>query len=287
MKEQSDESLLIKSPGYPWTGPELFCELRTKLSEEHKDPMYFDRLGLLIGRSKSTAYHWFDRYNHPHVIALFCCLERLCPTQRQAFVETHCRTFPTLEDPRLVHAPTKAGKLWDLLRKDRGLTIITGGDDSSRTFVVTAMGHSYSRQRSGSCRIAGLDLHRPDRFVPIETCTYIDGTAGFDRIRCLILKLWPRVITKSATLLLFNGVWPLAELRQDILRRTARAHVVLASSEMPDIALLRCNVFSPLHVVSLAESKSVRGGIRVSCRHVRTWKSPENRTFGKKGRSRD
>lgn len=279
MKEQSDELLRIKSPGYPWTGPELFSELRTKLSEEHQQPMYFDRLGRLIGRSKSTAYHWFDRYKHPHVIALFCCLERLRPAERQAFLEAHCRVFPSLEDPSLVHAPTKAGKLWDLLRKDRGLTIITGGNDSSRTFVLTAMGHSYSRQRSGNCRMGGLDLHRPRHFVPLETCTYIDGTADFDRVRRAVQKIWPRIITKSATLLLLNGVWPIGELRQDILRRTARTHVVLTSSEMPEIPLLRRSVFSPLHVVTLAESKSVRGTIRVNCRHVRTWKSPENRRF--------
>jgi hypothetical protein len=50
-------------------------------------------------------------------------LERLPPAERQSFIEAHCRAYPTLDGPRLAHAPGNAGQLLELLDQKAGLTI--------------------------------------------------------------------------------------------------------------------------------------------------------------------
>jgi hypothetical protein len=63
----------------------------------------------MLGRSKSTTYNWFDIFHHPQVLGFLCLLERLPPAERQSFIEAHCPAYPTLDDPRLAHAPGKTG----------------------------------------------------------------------------------------------------------------------------------------------------------------------------------
>ena len=110
-------------------------------------------------RSKSTTYNWFDIFHHPQVLGFLCLLERLPPAERQSFIEAHCRAYPTLDDPRLAHAPRKAAKLLELLDQKAGLTLITGGTDFSRTFVFTALAHAASRAGGKLLSGAGIDLH--------------------------------------------------------------------------------------------------------------------------------
>jgi hypothetical protein len=275
-KSKGPPSGIIQPPAYPWDGRQLFGELRRRLSDKQGVPISFQRLGQLIGKTKPTAYHWFDRYNHPHVRALFCCMERLSLAERYAYVEGHCRVFPTLKHPWLAHAPSKTGKLMELLRQQRGLTVIVGRPESS-SFLITACGHSCQRS-GGHQRIVGVDLHRPYNFVPVESCTYIDGTAAPEHVRRLVLTVWPRIMTSTAALVILNGIWSaIPALREDILRAAGRSNVVVTMEETPDLVELGRQVLTPLHVVTLSASKRIKGGIRLDCRQEKRWKKAEKR----------
>ena len=127
------------------------------------------------------------------MLGFLCLLERLPPAERQSFIEAHCRAYPTLDDPRLAHAPGKAAKLLELLDQKAGLTIITGGTDFSRAFVFTALAHAASRADGKLPAPAGIDLHRSNLFVPVESLSYINGDLGSDHARRLTHKIWPRV----------------------------------------------------------------------------------------------
>ena len=198
------------------------------------------------------------------MLGFLCLLERLPPTERQSFIEqAHCRVYPTLDDPRLAHAPGKTGQLLELLNQKARLTIITGGTDFSRTFVFTALAHAASRADGKFPTAAGINLHRSHLFVPVESLIYINGDLGPDHARRLTAqRIWPRVLTSGAPRLFFNRVWSSApEVGEDLLRCTGFKHVVIAEEGALDVGDLKTRVSTPIHVLTLSASKSVPGAV--------------------------
>jgi hypothetical protein len=259
----------MTAPGYPFSARDIFGDLRSRLAAEHRRPMSFERLAKMLGRSKSTTYNWFDIFHHPQVLGFLCLLERLPPAERQCFIEAHCRAYPTLDDPRLAHAPGKTGQLLELLDQKAGLTIITGGTDFSRTFVFTALAHAASRADGKLPAAAGIDLHRSNLFVPVESLIYIVGDLDPDHARRLTQRIWPRVLTSGAPRLFFNRVWSsVPEVRDDLLRCAGFKHVVIAEEGALDMGDLKTRVSTPIHVLTLSTAQTVPEGILVNCRRV-------------------
>jgi hypothetical protein len=269
---------LIKTPGYPFTARDLFEDLRSRLGLELGEEINFKRLGQLTGRTKSTAHHWFAVSSQPQILALMALLERLSVTQRQEFIETHCRLIPSLEHPILAHAPAKTGEMLELLRQKNGLTVICGGTESNRMFLVTALGHAY-RHGGGQLRsAAGIDLHSPIKIVPVESLNYINPALNPKQVRELASSIWPKIVTGSSRLVILNGIWgAVPELREAIIRCSARNHVLLAEAGLPDIAYLKSSVASPFHVVTVFAAKRISGAIRIHCRRIKTRKRLKTR----------
>ncbi len=269
---------LIKPPGYPFTARDLSEDLRSRLVGELGEEISFERLGQLTGLTKSTAHHWFAVSTQPQILALMCLLERLSSSERQAFVETHCRLLPSLQHPYLAHAPAKVGQMLELLRQENGLTLICGGSDFSRTFLVTALGHAYRRAGGELRPVLGIDLHRPTAFVPVESVSYIDVALNPKRLKELTSKLWPKILTASSRLVICNGLWTAApELRQGILQCSKISHVLLAEAGTPDLRYLKSVVSTPLHVLTVSVAKRISGGIKIHWRHISTRKRLKNR----------
>jgi hypothetical protein len=192
-----------------------------------------------------------------------------------------------LDDPRLAHAPGKTGKLLELLNQKAGLTIITGGTDFSRTFVFTALAHAAGRADGKLLATAGIDLHRSNLFVPVESLIYIDGDLAPDHVRRLTHRIWPRVLTSGATRLFFNRVWScVPEVRDDLLRCAGFKHVVIAEEGALDVGDLKTKVPTPIHVLTLSTAQSVPEGILVNCRRVQR-KTTGKLRFWKKCRPMD
>lgn len=261
------QSDIVQPPAYPFSGRALFHDLHVRLSQELRETLGFDRLAQIIGQPKSTTHHWFAVSDHPHVIALMCLLERLSPAGRQSFVESHVRVFPSLEHASLAHSPAKIGKLFELLRQERGLTIITAGTDSARTYLVTALGHAYHRVGARFQNALGIDFHRPANFVPVESLNYVESNPR--RTNRAVLNLWPKIQTSSGRLVILNGVWTaLPEIRSEILRCANHNHVILADAGVPSLNYLRSEIGTPINVVTLSQSKRISGGILLHCRKI-------------------
>ncbi len=267
---------LIRTPGYPFAARDLFEDLRRRLAAQLGEELSFERLGQLIGKSKSTVHHWFTIASQPQVLAYMCLLERLSSSERNAFVEAHCRVLPSLHHPWLAHAPAKVEKLLKLLRQRNGLTLICGAV-SNRTFLVTALGHAYRGAASQLRGASGIDLHRPARIVPVESVNYIDGTANPALIKELTSRLWLKVATASSGLVICNGVWSAApDLRQGILQCSKRSHVLLAEARVPDLGCFKARLSTPLHILTVSAAKRVSGGIKIHCRRIKTLKGLKN-----------
>jgi len=256
---------IIKPPAYPFNARALLGNLRNCLAVSGGKSMHYGDLGRLMGKSKSTAHFWFDVHRNQNLLGFMALLERLSPQQRQIFIDSHCRVNPTLQDPSLAHAPSKRAKLLQLVKQTTGLTIVTGEQVPLRTFVFTALGNACHDAATGSATVAGIDLHSPRSFVPVLSLKYIDETLSRERIRQLVLKVWPRVLT-SGTSLLCNGVWSsVPETREDLRRSTSLRHVILAEGWSSDFARFAKSASGPLHILLVSHERQRSGGIRIDC----------------------
>lgn len=253
---------ITKPPAYPFTGRDLFGELRHKLAEELGLRMTIERLAALMGTPMSTTHHWFETCPHPHVRGFMCLLERLSSARRRDFIEQHCRIFPTFSHPELRLSKAKLVYLLRLLQKHAGLTLING-TVLARTFLLTSFGHSLPAMDPAHRSAVGMDLHIPNDFVPVETLTYVDGSHNLEHAWAIANKVWPRILISKAPLVLLNSVWSsFPAFREDILRLAESKHVVMADMEMPDPADLR-RIGAEVHVITVSESKHRFGKIRV------------------------
>lgn len=253
----------IAPPAYPFTGPGLFRDLRARLSEPGQRLVSFRRLAQLIGHPRSTTHHWFEVFDHPQLAAFMCLLERLPIHHRHAFIEAHCRVLPTLEHSWLSHDPAGVSKLQAVLRNKTGLTVVTGAEDQARTFVVTALGYSYSAGRQNQA--AGVDLSRPNDFVPLESLIYIDPAIGSPKVREVARKLWPRVATSASRLIILNKVWSaVPELHCAVLRLTDFKHVVVGENQLPDMNTFRSRLPTRVHEVTTSKVARCRGCIQIA-----------------------
>jgi hypothetical protein len=232
-------------------------------------PISFDRLAKMLGKSKSTTYQWFELSPDPHVLGFLTLLERLTPSQRQFFIEAHCRVNPSLEDRSVTIEFGTTGNLQELLHQKAGLTIVKGGEQTSRTFVLTALGHAATRNDGKKYRSSGIDLHRPTRFVPVESWIYIAEDISPDLARERVRNILPRILTSASPRLFFNDVWSVVPgVRDDLIRSAQSKHVFIADKAAPDMAYLKRVVSTPIRVLTLSAPISKPERILITCQLV-------------------
>jgi hypothetical protein len=219
------------APSYPKTGPEVVRKLKKILDLTECLPgasLTQKQFAGLSGMPKSTANDWYHSELAPQIRYFLCALERLPEVSRTTLLREFCRECPRLEHPRLGQAPEVIALLKTVLAQPAGLTLIQGDSDALRTFLITAIGHSAGRVMPGK-RIGGVDLHRPDRFVPVHGVLYMGrGCDSTDRA-AVALSISQQIEECSAQLLLLNGVWSaLPEVQALILRLAGHRNVILA-----------------------------------------------------------
>ncbi len=271
------------APAFPFSGPELFQDLRRRLASSLGEPMTYNRLARILGRSLSTAFSWCEFFSHPHVLGFVSLVERLSPAERGEFWAQRLRVTPALGQSSLSCSQAKIAQLHALLSKTAGITLIVGATDLVRSYLFSALGHRYCRLGGTQQPPAGIDLHRPVSFVPVESLLYIDHTIGVKEQRQLVATNLPRILTKRSALLLFNGVWSAApEFRPHLLKCARQKHVILADEILPDLMALRRQLTTPIHVLTLWESKRSFGRFRVHFRVANPPKPEQKRRFRKK-----
>lgn len=241
-----------RPPAHPLTGRAVLAKLRTALANEQGYRMTFQRLGRMLGRATSTAGFWFGIFDSPHVLALVCLLERLSDAERQRFLRSVCRPLPSVLHPSLAHAPGTVAHLLETLQNPCGITLIRGSE-GLRSYLISALGHTHPQLHPRHHPPVGLDVYPPDRFVPVETLTYLRAPLSPEQLRAAITATWSR-IPRAASLVLLNGVWSAAPaIREQILACARSRNVVLADEVLPDPIQLQKRGIQPLQLLTLSQ----------------------------------
>ena len=249
-------SEIIRPPAFPMAGNKLFERIGAAVGASRGYSLTNIELARLIGRSESTASSWFGVYSQPHLVSWLCLLEHLPPPDRHRVVDELCRDLPLLDHPRLRHNPVTVGALKDLLAQSAGLTFVSGGTDSQRTFLLTALGHTFCRVDRRHRTPAGLDLNEPSWFVPIETLMYGRNSHRPAQSVEAIRGVWPDLRTSRNPLILLNGVWSAApELRQDIVQLGVKKHVIVTAQNPPTTTELAPDAGPAVHLLTVSVTR--------------------------------
>lgn len=223
------------APAFPFTGGGLFARLLDALARERGYKMTIERVARIVGCSRSTAGYRVGVARQSHIHAFICLLERMSDEERFRFLREVCRTLPTILHPRLAVSPKTVVALVDVIKCSNGITLIRGGTEESRRFLLTALGHTFPQIDNRHRTAGGLDSLPPTNVVPIETVIYLRHQPTRERMREAINAVWPRVKSSIVPLLLFNGTWSIApERQQEILDWAKCRHVIIADAELPD-----------------------------------------------------
>lgn len=256
---------LVRPPAFPFPGNKIFERIGAAVSAARGYSLENAGFARLIGKSESTTSHWFGVFNQPHLVSCFCLLEQLAPLERHRVIDGLCRDLPILDHARLRHDPASVAALKNLLSQTTGLTVIVGGTDERRTFLLTALGHTFCRMDRRHRTAAGIDLHQPDWFVPVETMFYLKGSTEGPQISKLVRQVWPEITTAQNPLILLNGIWSaMPDLRDDILSLASRRHVVIADQPVA-VPGQGIGAEHPVHVLKVSAADENPGWIAVNC----------------------
>jgi len=248
-------SEIVRPPAFPTSGNQIFERIGTAVSASRGYNLENIDFARLIGRSESTTSHWFGVSSQPHLVSFFCLLEQLPPLERYRVVDSLCRVLPLFDHPRLQHNPVAATTMKNILPQTTGLTLLVGGTDEQRTFLITALGHTFRRIDRRHRNVAGIDLHDPSWFVPVETMLYLKGPSDPVHVGGLVRRIWPEILGTKKPIILLNGIWSaLPEVRNDILSLAARRHVIVADQQItvPRVAL---QADHPVHSLSISTAR--------------------------------
>lgn len=264
-RNTSQKSLgdLVQAPAYPHTGPQLFQQLRSALGETVGFQPTFPYLAGVIGENANVTFYWFNVMPQAQLIAFLSVLERLPENKRQAIINHFCRELPVFDNQRLAHDPIGVSNLERLLSVSNGMSWILGGTEFQQTFLIAAFGHSFSRATGGRQTIAGVDIHEPRRWVPLENVIYIREPLSPARVKKAVLDAWPVARSAQARVLLLNGIWSVApDLHGEILEEAKNRHVIVTAPKIPEPDELKGVVKGPIHVLTISQPRENEKWIR-------------------------
>jgi hypothetical protein len=225
----------------------------------------YEELASYAGQARSSVFDKLQRSDQPQIEALLGWIERLPEHTRNSLINSACRCYPTLDSPRLSHDPTQISRLKTLLHQSSGLTVVQGGNEGLRTFLVTALGHTCGVLEPERRRVCGIDVHEPDWFVPIEDVIYLHNLLDPSRLRECLHRAWPAIAEMKSRLTILNGIWVVAhDLEGEINQLALRRHVVVADEIRFRVEDLARRGIGPIHVLTVNEEKESR--VRVAFR---------------------
>jgi hypothetical protein len=190
------------------------------------------------GVARGTVNDWLNNKGFPTTEFALQLLERVPERIRCELLNSACRLMPSLEHPRIKCDQAILSRLKRIVREPRGLTVIQGQSDESRTFLLTALGHAYLGLTDRPHQLLGIDAHEPDWFVPLPGVCYLHNTFHPVELLNAVKANWPATRVGGLRLVVFNGVWPALVSRQRQFRAlTKQCSVILAveGSIMPSV----------------------------------------------------
>jgi hypothetical protein len=258
-KKNSSNTGKVTSVYHPERVRSLMRAIKENLEASQGRPILYEELAQYAGQAISSVFDKLQKTHQPQVEALVGWLERLPEATRTQLMNSHCRSYPTLEHPRVAHDPAQVSRLKTLLTQGSGFTIIKGGNDSLRTFVVSALCHSKSILQAERRVAWGLDIHQPDWFVPVEGVIYLNNLLDPLRLTECVNRHWSIQFTAGVQIVILNGVWSATQrLEQQIAELGARCHLIVADEQIIKIEDQWRRTKAPIHVLTLSEEKESR-----------------------------
>jgi DNA-binding Xre family transcriptional regulator len=207
----------------------LIRRLWTTLETKSGRRIGIQELSEWLNLSDSTVSDWMNGKTELNQIeSLLRLCERL--SNSNDLLGQHLRRFPTIDSPELVHDPAASELLRELFTKKSGVTFIVGGNETQRTFLITAIGHSYLSEHPGES-VAGWDVHTPSWFVPLVGVYYSCESNWESRLS--------RVAGIPNCLIISNGLWQNKPSHREYIMKCAAKHHIIATdyTEAPDVSL--------------------------------------------------
>jgi hypothetical protein len=114
------------------------------------------------------------------------------------------------------------------------------GPSEPRTFLVTALGHSITLVEPTK-RDCGLDIHRPDSFVPVVGVFYCQNPPNLELARHLAASFMDQVESSESELVILNGIWSgISQYLKAIQRLAATRHLIVTDNLDPAFDGLLC-----------------------------------------------
>lgn len=208
----------------------LLRRLHSLLQDRNgRSPTYLE-LEEWTGVAEGTLRDWFANIGRPKAEFLLQLLERVPHDARNRLVNSVCRVWPTLEDPRFAFDQTVRSRLNTIIGQSGALVLIDGGTDEGRTLLSIALANAYLTQTERPRRVRGVDVHEPDWFVPVAGVAYLHNQFHTGALDEAVTQLWPSFSTGKC-LVLLNEIWSrLPAFRAKIVELARKHPVVVADT---------------------------------------------------------
>jgi hypothetical protein len=262
--EEAPPSPLFPSPRIT----KLLLDLKATLGQALGQSLSYDDWAQIAGRPGNTIANWCSGGPAHQLEVLLASMERLTPEERHRLLDHACRDYPTLGHPKLAHDFVACSRLATLLRQPSGLTFIQG-PEHMRTFLLSALGHSGGALDPQRAPVTGVDIHRPDHFVPVIGLSYLNNLLRASDIEREFKRIWPALGAANARLILLNGIWQhVPALQSEILDAVRESHLVIADALTLKPAGLTRYAPTPVHVVTVSPARERPEWIRVEIQAI-------------------
>ena len=202
------------------------------------------------GVAFNTLQGWAAGERATQIQALFRLLARVPVQTRHRIIDAACPCFPSLEHPYIVRNRQIAAALADLLPQTAGVTFVLSESDYLRSFVASALVHSFAAQTPNRIVVSGFDIHSPNWFVPVCGVIYLNVWKRLDSLEAAFRG--HRL--QTAPLILLNGLYSsLQSVRSEAQQLSATSHIIIADGNgtVRDPAQFS----PPAHVIKVATDR--------------------------------
>lgn len=212
----------------------------------------------------TTITDWFKNEGRPTAEFLLQILERVPEKARADMINSVCRLWPSLEHSRLKCDQTVISLLKTIICQPRGLVLVQGGNDESRTFVVAALGNAFLDLTAKPRSLVGIDVHEPDWFVPLPGVHYLHNLFQPAKLLEAAREHWPMAQKSEAQLVVLNGLEAvLVHFRKHLKALSGRCPVIISEAGHIKPALLKRNSSGPIHIITVNKHPENSKGIAV------------------------
>jgi len=217
------------------------------------------------GVAEGTLKDWFNNKGRPTAEFLLQLLDRTPDEVRHHTLAATYQAWPTRANPRLKCDQTVLSQLKTILCQSNGLSFIQGGSAEARTFLLTALAHSFLAMTERPRRVAGFDVHEADWFVLVPGLTYLHNVFHPALLRQALRQGWKQVGSNKVQLICLNGIWTvLPEMQKEILAMAARFPVVVADAATIDPYRLEKELKAPANLVTVSQDPNTGSGILIA-----------------------